>query len=78
MRTYTFTETESSNVRRVGYDCDTKVMSVVFKDLKFRYDYQAVQPDVAAAIIFADSVGERINALLVRSGAVFVKVDLHA
>lgn len=78
MRTFTFTETESSNVRRVSYDCATRVMSVVFKDLKFRYDYKDVEPATAAAIIFGDSIGERINSHLVRSGVAFEKVDLHA
>ena len=73
MRTYKFTEEESSNVRQIGYDTGTEEMSVVFKDGKTRYVYSNVPAATAGNVIFAPSIGVAVRALLVDAGFKFRK-----
>ncbi len=75
-RYYEFTEEQSSNVRKIGYDLEKQEMPVVFKDLKVRYVYENVAVAVAGMVIFSESVGYGVNKYLVRSGHKFRKENI--
>jgi hypothetical protein len=63
-----WTDVESSQIVRVGYDAETLKAYVAFKskqgDVSSTYEYDQVGQDVIDAIISADSPGRQFGASL--------------
>ncbi len=64
---------ESSNVKAVGYDAETKVLEVEFKS-GGTYQYAGVQPEMYADLLEADSVG-RFVSQVVRAGRKGIRIE---
>ena len=64
---------ESSNVKEVGYDAETKVLEVEFKSGGI-YQYAGVQPEMFADLLEAESIG-RFVAQVVRAGRRGLRIE---
>lgn len=51
---------ESSNIAKVGYDIEKKVLAIQFESGKV-YDYAKVPPEVVINFLFAESLGKFFN-----------------
>jgi hypothetical protein len=54
--------TGSSNVESIGFDPETKVLEVKFKDPSGTYRYEGVTPEKYQALMAAPSKGKHIHA----------------
>lgn len=52
---------ESSNVKAFSYDLKNRVLRVRFRSFDGHYDYEGVEPEVAAAGLIAESAGKFIG-----------------
>jgi hypothetical protein len=60
---------QSSNISAIGYDPVTKVMRVTFQGsgafaVGSTYEYTSVAPQLAAEVLFAESVGKAFNSII--------------
>lgn len=66
----------SSQVAAMGYDESSRVLAVQFHNSTFQYRYQGVEPDIAAKVEGADSIGRALNEHIKQGGYEFEKIDL--
>jgi len=64
---------ESSNVKAVGYDVETKTLQVEFKSGGI-YQYAGVQPEMYTDLLEADSIG-RFVSQVIRSGRKGIRIE---
>ncbi|MEK6880098.1 MAG: KTSC domain-containing protein [Nanoarchaeota archaeon] len=56
-----FIKVESSNLEKIGYDIDKKVLAVQFDSGRV-YNYSNVPQEVVLNLLFAESIGKYFNA----------------
>lgn len=65
-RAYHYTHNESSQVKEIAYDLETKRLSIVFQNTSgFRYHYPDVSPELVAEVMFSKSVGSAVKTKIV-------------
>lgn len=62
-----------SHVLAIGYDASTSTLRAVFGG-GATYDYNPVSPDIAARVIFAESVSSALDELVKKPKIPFVKL----
>jgi hypothetical protein len=57
---------QSSQIKAIGYDPKNRVATIEFRTKTKRsvYEYQNVEPELAASILFAESIGRRFGETL--------------
>ena len=72
---FTFKEVESSNIKFVSYNEDTKILLIAFKGGKI-YAYPHIEPQKYQELIQADSTGKWVNSNLVKPKLEFKKYEI--
>ncbi len=67
------TPVESSHIKSIGYDADTKVMRVEYTQAT--YEYRDVQKEVYEQIMSADSKGRALKEAVSINGFAYKRVE---
>ena len=72
---FTFQEVESSNIKFVSYNEDTKILLIAFKGGKI-YQYLRIKPSIYHGLQKAESKGKFINSQVIQKGFKFRKYEV--